>query len=58
MAPRDSEVWIYSKFDLDIYLTWGGEHLAGEDCHFISPSLSHWRTLLDRIHMAETPNQG
>jgi hypothetical protein len=58
MAPRDSEVWIYSKFDLDIYLTWGGEHLAGEDCHFISPSLSHWRALLDRIHMAETPNQG
>jgi hypothetical protein len=52
-APRDSEVWVYSKFDLDIFLTWGSKHLEGEDCHFISPSLSHWRTLIDRISKAE-----
>lgn len=48
-APRDSDVWIYSKFDLDIYLTWGAVHLDGEDCHFVSPSLSQWRALVDRI---------
>jgi hypothetical protein len=54
MAPRDSEVWIYSKFELDIYLTWGGEHLAGEDCHFMSPGLSNWRALMDHIRMAES----
>jgi len=52
-APRDSDIWIYSKFDLDIYLTWGGEQLDGEDCHYISPSLLHWRTLVDRISMVE-----
>lgn len=54
LAPRDSEVWIYSKFELDIYLTWGGEHLDGEDCHFISPSLSHWRTLVDQLRTVES----
>jgi hypothetical protein len=53
-APRDSDVWIYSKFDLDIYLTWGAEHLDGEDCHFVSPSLSHWQALIDRISKAES----
>jgi hypothetical protein len=53
-APRDSEVWIYSKFDLDIYLTWGAERLEGEDCHFVSPGLSQWRALLDRISKVET----
>jgi hypothetical protein len=53
-APRDSDVWIYSKFDLDIFLTWGGEHLDGEDCHFVSPSLSHWRTLIERIGKVES----
>jgi hypothetical protein len=52
-APRDSDVWIYSKFDLDIYLTWGAEHLGGEDCHFVSPILSHWRTLIDHIRKVE-----
>jgi hypothetical protein len=52
-APRASDVWIYSKCDLDIYLTWGAEHLDGEDCHFVSPSLSHWRTLIDRISKVE-----
>ena len=52
-APRDSDVWIYSKFDLDIYLTWGGEHLDGEDCHFISPNLLQWRALVDRISKVE-----
>ena len=52
-APRDSEVWIYAKFDLDVFLTWGTEHLEGEDCHFLSPSLLQWRTLLDRIATAE-----
>jgi hypothetical protein len=53
-APRDSDVWIYSKFDLDIYLTWGAERLEGEDCHFVSPSLSQWRALMDRIGKVET----
>jgi hypothetical protein len=53
-APRDSDVWIYSKFDLDIYLTWGAERLEGEDCHFVSPSLSQWRALMDRISKVET----
>jgi hypothetical protein len=53
-APRDSDVWIYSKFDLDIYLTWGAERLEGEDCHFVSPSLSQWRVLMDRISKVET----
>ena len=53
-APRDSEVWIYAKFDLDIFLTWGDEHLVGEDCHFVSPSLSHWRILVERISTAES----
>ena len=53
-APRDSDVWMYSKFDVDIYLTWGAEHLDGEDCHGISPSLSHWRALIDRISKAES----
>jgi hypothetical protein len=53
-APRDSDVWIYSKRDLDIYLTWGAEQLDGEDCHFVSPSLSHWRALIDRISEAES----
>ena|ERR1700730_3295561 len=52
-APRDSDVWIYSKFDLDIFLTWGAEHLGGEDCHFVSPILSHWRTLIDHIRKVE-----
>jgi len=53
-APRASDVWIYSKCDLDIYLTWGAEHLDGEDCHFVSPSLSHWRALIDHIGKAES----
>jgi hypothetical protein len=53
-APRDSDVWIYSKFDLDIYLTWGAEDLAGEDCHFVSPSLLHWRAIVDRVSEAES----
>ena len=53
-APRDSDVWIYAKFDLDIYLTWGNERIDGEDCHFLSPSLSHWRVLIDRIIQAES----
>jgi hypothetical protein len=57
-APRDSDVWIYSKFDLDIYLTWGAKHLEGEDCHFITPSLSHWRTLIDRISKLESGTMG
>jgi hypothetical protein len=57
-APRDSDVWIYSKFDLDIYLTWGAEQLDGEDCHFVSPSLSHWRALIDRISKAESGPMG
>jgi hypothetical protein len=52
-APRDSDTWIYSRFELDIYLTWGAEHLAGEDYHFVSPSLSHWRALIDGISKAE-----
>ena len=52
-APRDSDVWIYSKFDLDIYLTWGAERLDGEDCHFVTPSLPHWRTLIDHIRKVE-----
>jgi len=52
-APRDSDIWIYAKFDLDIYLTWGAERLDGEDCHYISPSLSHWRVLIDRISKVE-----
>jgi hypothetical protein len=52
-APRDSEVWIYSKFDLDIYLTWGAERLDSEECHFLSPSLTHWRALIGRIISAE-----
>jgi hypothetical protein len=52
-APRDSDVWVYSKFDLDIYLTWGAEHLNGEDCHFVSPNLSQWRVLVDHILKAE-----
>ncbi len=52
-APRDSDVWIYSKFELDIFLTWGAERLDGEDCHFVSPNLSHWRTLIDRISKSE-----
>jgi len=52
-APRDSEVWIYSKFELDIYLTWGVKDLEGEDCHFVSPSLAQWRTVLDHIARAE-----
>jgi hypothetical protein len=38
---------------LDIYLTWGAEHLAGEDYHFVSPSLSHWRALIEGISKAE-----
>ena len=53
-APRDSDVWIYSKFDLDIFLTWGAQNLDGEDCHFVSPSLSHWRTIIDRISESES----
>jgi hypothetical protein len=57
-APRDSEVWIYSKFELDIYLTWGAEHLDGEDCHFISPSLSHWRAVIDHISKVESGPMG
>jgi hypothetical protein len=57
-APRDSDVWIYSKFDLDIYLTWGAEDLDGEDCHFMSPSLTHWRALVDRISKAESGSMG
>ena len=52
-APRDSDIWIYSKFELDIYLTWGGEHLDGEDCHFMSPNLLDWRALIDRISKLE-----
>jgi hypothetical protein len=53
-APRDSEVWTYSKFELDIFLTWGAEHLDGEDCHFVSPNLSQWRTLIDHISKVES----
>ena len=53
-APRDSNVWIYGQFDLDIYLTWGGQHLDGEDCHFILPSLSHWRAVVDHISTVES----
>ena len=52
-APRDSDIWIHSNFELDIYLTWGIEDLEGEDCHFISPSLPHWRILMDRICMID-----
>jgi hypothetical protein len=56
-APRDSDVWIYSKFDLDIFLTWGAEDLDGEDCHFVSPGLLQWRAVIDRIRKVETgPN--
>jgi hypothetical protein len=53
-APRNSDTWIYSKFDLDIYLTWGAEHLDGEDCHFVSPSLLQWRALIDYISKTES----
>jgi hypothetical protein len=53
-APRDSEIWIHSNFELDIYLTWGAENLEGEDCHFISPSLPHWRAVIDRISKVES----
>jgi hypothetical protein len=53
-APRDSAIWIYSKFDLDIFLTWGDERLGGEDCHFLSPKLPHWRTLIERIIHTES----
>jgi hypothetical protein len=53
-APRDSAVWIYAKFELDIFLTWGGEHLDGEDCHFMSPTLLQWHTLVDRIGAVES----
>jgi hypothetical protein len=52
-APRASEVWTYSRFDLDIYLTWGASHLEGEDCHFVSPSLSQWRVPIDHIIKTE-----
>jgi hypothetical protein len=53
-APRDSNIWIYSKFDLDIFLTWGDEKLDGEDCHFLAPKLPHWRTLIERIIYTES----
>jgi hypothetical protein len=53
-APRDSNIWIYAQFDLDIYLTWGGQRLDGEDCHFISPGLSHWRAVVDHISIVES----
>jgi hypothetical protein len=53
-APRDSDVWTYSKFDLDIFLTWGAKHLDGEDCHFVSPGLPHWRAVIDHISKAES----
>jgi hypothetical protein len=53
-APRDSDIWIYSKFDLDIYLTWGAAQLDGEDCHFLSPGLSHWHSLIDYIGKTES----
>jgi hypothetical protein len=52
-APRDSDLWVNSKFDLDIFLTWGGQHLDGEDCHFVSPGLSNWREVIDHIRKAE-----
>ena len=52
-APRDSDIWIYSKFELDLYLTWGGKRLDGEDCHFMSPNLLHWRALVDHIGKVE-----
>jgi len=32
--------------------------LDGEDCHFVSPSLSHWRALIDRISKAESGPMG
>jgi hypothetical protein len=38
---------------LDIFLTWGDEDLDGEDCHFLAPSLPHWRALIDRIIQTE-----
>jgi hypothetical protein len=53
-APRDSDVWIHSKFDLDIYLTWGADDLDGEDFHFVSPDLSHWRSLIDHVSKVES----
>jgi hypothetical protein len=53
-APRDSAIWIYSKFDLDIFLTWGDERLGGEDCHFLSPKLPHWRSLIEHIIHTES----
>ena len=53
-APRGSDIWVYAKFDLDIFLTWGNERLDGEDCHFLSPSLSHWRALIDHIVQIES----
>jgi len=52
-APRDSDMWKYSKFDLDIFLTWGSNDLEGEDCHFVSPELSHWRLAIDHIRKLE-----
>jgi hypothetical protein len=53
-APRDSEMWKYSKFDLDIFLTWGTKNLEGEDCHFVSPDISQWRLIVDRIDKLES----
>jgi hypothetical protein len=52
-APRDSEMWKNYKFDLDIFLTWGRKDLEGEDCHFLAPSLSQWRLVIDHIGRLE-----
>jgi hypothetical protein len=52
-APRDSEMWKNSRFDLDIFLTWGSDDLEGEECHFLSPSLSYWRFVIEHIGKLE-----
>ena len=57
-APRDSDMWKNSKFDLDTFLTWGSEDLRAEDCHFLSPGLSQWRLLVEHIGKLESgPDQ-
>ena len=53
-APRDSDMWKNSKFDLDIFLTWGCKDLQGEECHFLSPDLSYWRLVIDHIGKVES----
>ena len=57
-APRDSDMWKNYKFDLDIFLTWGRRDLEGEDCHFLSPTLSYWRLLIDHIDKLQSRPDG